>query len=155
MNVSIVFSNSPKTYLLQDILKLIKRHSVNIPIVAYSPVGRGFLTGQIQNRPKDDPRQQFGRLQQGAIFDQNLKLVEAVEQIAKRKGASLPSVAISWVKKQGAMPLPGASKVEQVIQNYTDVQLSEEDLADMQKVLDTFPVAGPRYGGPFEALLNG
>lgn len=53
------------------------------------------------------------------------------------------------------MPLPGASKVEQVIQNYTDVQLSEDDLADIQRVLDAFPVAGPRYGGSHEALLNG
>lgn len=78
-----------------------------------------------------------------------------MEQIAKRKGASLASVAISWVKRQATIPLPGASKPEQVLQNCTDVDLSEEDLADIQKVLDTFPVAGPRYGGPFEALLNG
>ncbi|KAJ4417411.1 hypothetical protein N0V82_006178 [Gnomoniopsis sp. IMI 355080] len=130
-------------------------HELDIPIIAYSPVGRGFLTGQIQNRPKDDPRQQLARFQPGAVFDQNLKLVEAIEQIAKGKDASLPSVAISWVRRQGAIPLPGASKTEQVVQNCVDVDLSEEDLAEIQKVLDTFPVAGPRYGGGFEALLNG
>lgn len=129
--------------------------TVDIPVIAYSPVGRGFLTGQIQNRPKDDPRQQFARFQPGAVFDQNLKLVEAIEHIAKGKKASLPSVAISWVRRQGAIPLPGASKAEQVVQNCVDVDLSEEDLAEIQKVLDEFPVAGARYGGSFEALLEG
>lgn len=118
-------------------------------------MGRGFLTGQIQNRPATDPRQQLARFQPGAVFDQNLKLVAAVEEIAKRKGASLASVAVSWVKRQGAVPLPGASKVEQVVQNCADVELSESDLAEIQKLLDTFPVAGARYGGPLEDLLDG
>lgn len=152
MNVS---TSNVSQMLPLTVLELIEINSVDIPILAYSPVGRGFLTGQIQNRPKDDPRQRLARFQPGAVFDQNLKLVEAVEQIAQRKGASLASVAISWVKRQGTIPLPGASKTEQVLQNCTDVELTEEDLADIQKVLDTFPVAGPRYGGPLEALLNG
>lgn len=131
------------------------QNTVDIPIIAYSPVSRGLLTGQIQNRPKDDPRQRYPRFQPGAVLDQNMQLVEAVEQIAKRKGASLPSVAISWVRRQGAVPLPGASKVEQVEQNCVDVDLSKEDLADIQKVLETFPVAGPRYEGRFQAFLDG
>lgn len=118
-------------------------------------MGRGLLTGQIQNRARDDPRAQLARFQQGAVLDQNLKLVEAMEQIAKRKGATLASVAISWVRRQGAVPLPGASQVEQVVQNCTAVELSERDLEEITQVLEEFPVAGPRYGGPFEALLNG
>ncbi|CAN8095989.1 unnamed protein product [Discula destructiva] len=129
-------------------------HELNIPIIAYSPVGRGLLSGQIQNRPASDPRGQLARFQPGAI-DQNLKLVGAVSKIAERKGASLASVAISWVRRQRTVPLPGASKVEQVKENCTDVELSERDLRDIAKVLEEFPVAGPRYGGRFENLLNG
>lgn len=97
----------------------------------------------------------MARFEPGAVFDQNLQLVKAVEQIAQRKGASLASVAISWVKRQGALPLPGASKAEQVVQNCVDVHLDQDDLAAIETVLQTFPVAGPRYGGSFEALLEG
>jgi pyridoxine 4-dehydrogenase len=88
------------------------------------------------------------------VFDQNLKLVEAVEVIAKRKGVSVGQVAISWVRHQGAIPIPGASKVERVVENCTAVSLSEEDLEEIKRILDTFPVQGERYGGKFEALLN-
>lgn len=125
-------------------------------MVAYSPTGRGFLTGQIQNRPKNDPRAMFfARFQAGAVFDQNMELVEAVEQIAKRKDAALASAAISWVRQQGAIPLPGTSKVEQVQENCTEVELSEGDMREIAKALEEFPVAGPRYGGVFEDQLNG
>lgn len=132
---------------------------VNIPIIAYSPVGRGFLSGKIHSlddMAPNDMRRHFPRFQP-AVFDQNLRLVEAVETIAHRKGVSLAAVAIAWVAAQGALVLPGASTAEQVVENCgaTEVRLSEKELTEIRGLLDTLPVAGPRYGGHFEALLNG
>lgn len=131
--------------------------TVDIPIVAYSPVGRGFLTGQIQKREDiaaDDWRLRFPRFQP-QVFDQNIKLVHAIDQIATRKGATLASTAISWVRRQGTIPLPGTTTAERVVENCKDVELSEEDLAEIQKLLDTLPIAGQRYGGVLEDALNG
>ncbi|KAI2623050.1 aldo/keto reductase [Hypomontagnella submonticulosa] len=131
-------------------------HELGIPLIAYSPVGRGFLTGQLcklEDLPENDWRRMLPRFQPD-VFDQNLKLVEAVEGIAKRKGATVAQVAISWVRRQGAIPIPGSTKAERVIENCTDVPLSEEDMAELQKFMDTFPISGQRYGGKFEALLS-
>ncbi|KAF3771273.1 hypothetical protein M406DRAFT_59980 [Cryphonectria parasitica EP155] len=149
-----LFTTDPLTNGIVDACE-----ELDIPIVAYSPVGRGFLTGQISRREDMDPtdaRLRFPRFQPD-VFSQNLKLVDAVKQIADRKGLPLAAVAIAWTKYQGKkiLPLPGASKVEQVVQNCTDVQLSEEDLAEIRKILDALPVAGARYGGALEAQLNG
>lgn len=87
-------------------------------------------------------------------FDQNLKLVKAVEQIAQRKQATLAQVAISWVQRQGALPLPGASKADRVFENCQTVELSDEDLAEIRGLLDAFPVVGERYGPDFAHLLE-
>lgn len=86
--------------------------------------------GHMQHRPSDDPRGGFARFQPGAVLDQdqNLELVEAVGQMAQRRDASLASVALSWVQRQGAVPLPGASKVDQMVQNGDEVELDEVDL---------------------------
>lgn len=133
--------------------------AVDIPVIAYSPVGRGFLTGQIrklEDMDADDLRRHYPRYQPD-VFDQNFKLVEAVEQIAKRKGVPLAAVAIAWSRQQGSMivPLPGASKAEQVVQNCTVVELSNEELSEMDKLLKSLPVAGGRYPGRFADQLNG
>lgn len=88
------------------------------------------------------------------MFGENLKLVDAVEGIAKRKGATVAQVAVAWVRRQGAIPIPGATKVERVVENCTDVPLSEEDLEEIQKILDALPIEGERYSGYHETLLN-
>ncbi|KAI1370245.1 aldo/keto reductase [Hypoxylon crocopeplum] len=131
-------------------------HELGIPIIAYSPMSRGWLTGEFrkfEDIPANDMRRILPRFQPD-VFDQNLKLVEAVEGIAKRKGASVAQVAIAWVRRQGTIPIPGSTKVERVIENCKDVPLSEEDLAELQKIIDTLPISGARYGGGHEALLN-
>jgi len=72
---------------------------VGIPVLAYSPVGRGALTGQFQ-KPDDLPDNDFRRMLprfQAENFEQNLKLVAAIEAIAKRKGVMTAQVAIGWV----------------------------------------------------------
>lgn len=130
--------------------------TVGIPIVAYSPISRGWLTGELrkfEDLPKDDFRHMLPRFQPD-VFDQNFKLVEAVEQIAKRKGATTAQVAIGWVCRQGAIPIPGSVKVERVIENCKPASLTDQDMAEIQNVLDTLPVSGERYGGAHQKLLN-
>ncbi|KAI1396218.1 aldo/keto reductase [Hypoxylon fuscum] len=131
-------------------------HELGIPLIAYSPVCRGWLTGQFRSFddiPENDFRRMMPRFQPD-VFDQNLKLAEAVEAIAKRKGATVAQVAIAWVRRQGAIPIPGSTKVDRVLENCQDVLLGEEDLAELQRVMDTLPISGQRYGGDNEALLN-
>ena len=88
------------------------------------------------------------------VFDQNFKLVEAVEQIAKRKGITTAQVAISWVCHQGGIPIPGSIRTERIIENCKVTTLTNDDVAEIQNILETLPVGGPRYGGDHEKLLN-
>jgi len=130
---------------------------VGIPVVAYSPIGRGFLSGEFR-KLDDMPENDFRRIHmprfQADAFDQNVKLVEAVEKVAKRKGFTTAQVAIAWVVRQGAIPIPGSSKMERVVQNSKAVELSDEDMTEIQKILETMPVAGARYGPAHQKLLN-
>lgn len=124
-------------------------------MIAYSPLGSGWLTGTIKKvEDAAGPRSRVRPRFSAEVFDQNLKLVKAVEQVAQRKQVTLAQVAVAWVRQQGAFPLPGASTVERVLENSKLVELSEEDLAEIQGFMDTFPVAGDRYGPDFQELLN-
>ena len=63
-------------------------------------------------------------------------------------------MAINWCIAQGAIPIPGSTRVERVIENCKAASLTDEDMAEIQKILDTLPVSGERYGGAHEKLLN-
>jgi len=89
-------------------------------------------------------------------FGQNLKLVDAVGQIAKRKkNVTTAQVAIGWVVRQGAIPIPGSSKEARIMENCDPASLTDGDMDEIQEILDTLPVSGERYGGQHEATLNG
>ncbi|KAK0613723.1 NADP-dependent oxidoreductase domain-containing protein [Immersiella caudata] len=129
---------------------------LDIPVVAYSPVGRGFLTGELRSvddLPANDFRRMLPRFQPGA-FEQNFKLVEAVEEIAKRKGVTTAQVAIGWVCRQGAIPIPESTRVERVVENCRPAELTDEEMIEIKRVLDAFPVSGQRYGGVHEKFLS-
>ncbi|KAI1655963.1 Aldo/keto reductase [Daldinia decipiens] len=131
-------------------------HELGIPIVAYSPISRGWLTGELRkldDLPQNDFRRMLPRFQP-EVFDQNFKLVEAVEQIAKRKCVTTAQVAIGWVIRQGAIPIPGSARVERVIENTKAAELTDRELAEIQRILDTLPISGERYGGGQEKFLN-
>ncbi|KAL4953196.1 NADP-dependent oxidoreductase domain-containing protein [Aspergillus filifer] len=131
-------------------------HELEIPIIAYSPLGRGWLTGKLRkysDLAETDMRRMLPRFQPD-VFDNNIKLVDAVDLIAKRKGVTLAQVAIAWVCAQGAIPIPGATTEERVLENFRNVELTEEDLAEIQVALDRLPIKGERYGGRHEKLLN-
>ncbi|KAK7739263.1 hypothetical protein SLS62_011252 [Diatrype stigma] len=131
-------------------------NTVGIPIIAYSPISRGWLTGELRkldDLPADDFRRILPRFQP-AVFDQNFKLVEAVERIAKRKGVTTSQVAIGWVVAQGAIPIPGSARVERVVENTNAAALTDAELAEIQTMLNTLPIGGERYGGAQEKFLN-
>lgn len=132
---------------------------LGIPLIAYSPLDRGWLTGQLKtpsDLAPDDFRLKMGypRFQPGA-FEKNAKLAEGVAELAKKKGITSPQVALAWVKHQGALPLPGATKVARVEENTKEVTFTEEEIVELQKQLDGMEVAGHRYPEIFQAHLSG
>lgn len=127
----------------------------DIPLVAYSPIGRGFLTGQIKGYddiPEDSPLRHMPRFQPGVNFDNNIKLVHQVEELAKQKGCSPAQLAISWVRALNGrpgmptiIPIPGATTAERVRENANIVELTDAEMAAIDKILDDFKPLGRRY----------
>lgn len=131
---------------------------LGIPLVGYSPLDRGWLTGALKSLddlPADDFRRYYPRFQPGA-FEQNVKLAEAVEALAKRKGTGVTSaqVAIAWVRSQGALPIPGATKAPRVIENCAAVELTDDEVEELNKAVNSTKVAGHRYPEMFRGLLS-
>ncbi|EEP78100.1 predicted protein [Uncinocarpus reesii 1704] len=125
-----------------------------IPLVAYSPLGRGFLTGQIRTAddlPEGDMRRQYPRFQPGA-FEINLRLVDALRQVSQRKKVALSQVAIAWAiaqanesKGSSIIPIPGSRSKGRAVENSTVIELKEEELQEIQAILSKFNVQGERY----------
>ncbi|KAF1972906.1 aldo/keto reductase-like protein [Bimuria novae-zelandiae CBS 107.79] len=127
---------------------------LGIPIVAYSPLGRGFLTGQFQkfeDIPETSMLRHMPRFQPD-VFDENIKLLREVEKIAKQKNATPGQVALGWViahsGKNGyaeILPIPGATTEARVKENTAPLKLSDDDMAVISDILKKFPVQGHRY----------
>lgn len=126
-----------------------------IPLVAYSPIGRGFLTGQIkkfEDIPEDSYLRYVPRFQPGGNFENNIKLVHEVEALAKQKGCTTAQLAISWVRALNGrpgmptiIPIPGATTAERVRENAKLVELTDEEMAAIDKILEGFTPIGRRY----------
>jgi aryl-alcohol dehydrogenase-like predicted oxidoreductase len=124
---------------------------LGITFVAYSPLGRGFLTGQIkrfEDLPADDFRRMSPRFQ-GENFARNLDLVRKIEQIAQRKNCTPSQLALAWVLAQGEdiIAIPGTKRMKYLEENAgaVDVKLSEQDLSEIDQVLPRGATAGERY----------
>lgn len=124
---------------------------LNIGFVAYSPLGRGFLSGEIKSiddLAEDDYRRHSPRFQ-GENFDKNIKLVQKVEQIAKEKGITASQLAIAWTLAQGddIVPIPGTKRRKYLEQNAAavDVKLTSEELEQIEEVFPQDAAAGLRY----------
>ncbi|ADV68194.1 aldo/keto reductase [Deinococcus maricopensis] len=124
---------------------------LGVGFVPYSPLGRGFLTGQI-NSPDDFAPDDFRRMNprfQGENFQKNLDLVREVQDIAHEKGCSASQLALAWVLAQGQdlVPIPGTRRVKYLEENLgaLDVHLSADDLARIDAAFPRGAASGERY----------
>ncbi|MBA4184273.1 MAG: aldo/keto reductase, partial [Acidobacteria bacterium] len=124
---------------------------LNIGFVAYSPLGRGFLSGEIkrfEDLAADDYRRHNPRFQ-SENFDKNIKLVEKVEEIAREKGVTTSQLALAWVLAQGQdiVPIPGTKRRKYLEQNAeaAEIILSQEELATIEDVFPKDAASGLRY----------
>ncbi|OAA42658.1 Aldo/keto reductase [Metarhizium rileyi] len=125
-----------------------------IPILAYSPIGRGILTGKFKSVADMRDRgliSSYPRFQPGA-FEHNLKMVSQVEEIAKAKGCTPGQLAIAWVRKHSnrpglptVIPIPGATAASRVRENAKLVDITESDFTKMSDIVRNFETAGKRY----------
>jgi len=133
---------------------------LGIGYVAYSPLGRGFLTGQFKSPddfPEDDFRKNHPRFQ-GENFQKNLDLVGEVEAIAKEKGCTTAQLALAWVLAQGddIVPIPGTKRVKYLDENIgaLEVSLTGEELKRLDEILPPGAAAGQRYHERGMAAVN-
>ena len=127
---------------------------LGIGFVAYSPLGRGFLSGRIR-RPEDLAEGDFRRNNprfQGENFRRNLELVERVREIAGEKGVTPGQLALAWLLHQNPgrpdiVPIPGTKRVQYLEENAAaaDIELTEDDLARIDEAAPAGATAGERY----------
>jgi len=131
---------------------------LGIAFVAYSPLGRGFLTGRFQSADDlaaGDWRRNSPRFQ-GENFDRNLEIVHRVEELAERRGCTPAQLALAWLLARGedVVPIPGSTRSERVAENAAAVQitLSQEELDSLDAV--GAMVSGSRYGEAAMKAVN-
>jgi aryl-alcohol dehydrogenase-like predicted oxidoreductase len=136
----------------EDILDTVRE--LGIGFVAYSPLGRGFLTGHIRSiddLAPDDWRRNAPRFQ-GVNFRKNLDLVREVEAMARARGCTPAQLALAWVLARGddVVPIPGTKRRRYLDENLAalELKLSPEDLARIDRVIPPGAAAGTRYAAP-------
>jgi len=134
---------------------------LGIGYVAYSPLGRGFLTGQItrpEDFPEGDTRRNHPRFT-GENFNRNIELVHELERMAEAKGCTAAQLALAWVLAQGQdiVPIPGTKRRRYLEQNIAaaDMVLSPDELRRLDEILPPGAAAGERYHATGMATING
>jgi aryl-alcohol dehydrogenase-like predicted oxidoreductase len=147
-----LWSRDPEDEILPTVREL------GIGFVAYSPIGRGFLSGRfktIDDLEPADYRRQSPRFQ-GENFERNLDVVRRIEEIARAKGVTPAQLAIAWVLSQGddIVPIPGSKSIGHLEENITavDIELTPSELARIDEVAPKGVAAGDRY--PSMAAVN-
>lgn len=149
-----IWSSDPEDDILPTLREL------GIGFVAYSPLGRGFLTGRFRHFEDfavDDYRRNSPRFQ-GENFEKNLKLVDRVGEIAKAKGVTPGQLALAWVLAQGKdiIPIPGTTKSKHLEENVgaLQIELSPSDLAAIREIMPAGAVSGTRYPEAAMKMVN-
>jgi aryl-alcohol dehydrogenase-like predicted oxidoreductase len=147
-----LWSRDPEDEILPTVREL------GIGFVAYSPIGRGFLSGRfktIDDLEPSDYRRQSPRFQ-GDNFERNLDLVRRIEEIARSKGVTPAQLAIAWILSQGddIVPIPGSKSIRHFEENIAavDIELTPSELATIDEVAPKGVAAGDRY--PSMAAVN-
>jgi aryl-alcohol dehydrogenase-like predicted oxidoreductase len=133
---------------------------LGIGLVAYSPLGRGFLTGQIRSLadlPEDDWRRGNPRFQEQAL-QENLQLADRVVELAEQRSLTPAQLALAWVMAKGEdiVPIPGTKSPRRVEENAeaAEIELSTQDIADLDEAISPEAVRGTRYPDAMMELLN-
>jgi aryl-alcohol dehydrogenase-like predicted oxidoreductase len=133
---------------------------LGIGLVAYAPLGRGFLTGQIrslEDLPEHDWRRSHPRFQEDALQD-NLQLAHRVTELANERGVAPAQLALAWVLAKGddIIPIPGTKSPQRLEENAAaaDVTLSAEEVEQLDNAISGDAVRGSRYPEQMMALLN-
>jgi len=133
---------------------------LGIGLVAYAPLGRGFLTGQIrslEDLPEDDWRRSHPRFQEDAL-QANLQLADRVTELANKRGVAPAQLALAWVLAKGddIIPIPGTKSPQRLEENAAaaDVTLSAEEVEQLDNAISRDAVRGSRYPEKMMALLN-
>jgi aryl-alcohol dehydrogenase-like predicted oxidoreductase len=124
-------------------------HTLGIGFVAYSPLGRGFLTGGVRSLadlPDDDYRRSWPRLA-GENLDRNLVIVDRISDIAKRENLSPARLALAWVLGQGVTAIPGTKRRTYLAENVAaaEVELTSALLAELNAAAPVGAAVGARY----------
>jgi pyridoxine 4-dehydrogenase len=135
---------------------------LGIPVIAYSPVGRGLLTGRYKSRddiPENSLLTHFERSQEDNL-KHNLQLVDKVEGIAQRNNCTAAQVALSWLRNLSndgkhpvIIPIPGSTNAARVVENCTHISIPQRDLDELNSFLDSFSAEGGRYWADHEQYL--
>lgn len=150
-----LFTRDPE----EEILPLCKE--LGIAFVPYSPLGRGFLTGQIKSFEDFDATdyRRFSPRFQGDNFKKNLALVKKVEDIAQQKGCTPSQLALAWVMTQGdfLFPIPGTKHIKYLEENVgaLNVEFSKDELQMLDAIFPKDAVQGLRYAEQMMGSLNG
>lgn len=149
-----LWTRDPEEAILPTVREL------GIGFVPYSPLGRGFLTGQFR-RPEDIPADDYRRDNprfQGDAFASNLALVTEIETMAQEKGCTAAQLALAWVLAQGddIVPIPGTKRRHYLEDNIgaLDVTLTADDRARIDRILPPGAATGTRYAAPQMASLG-
>jgi len=150
-----LFSCDPEVNGVLDACK-----ELNIVLVAYSPVARGFLTGEIKtpdDLPDGDFRKSLDRFQPGN-FEENLKLVQLVKEQAEKKGVTPAQLSIAWIKTQShnIVPIPGSTTPSRALENSrsAEITFTQAEYEEIRKMIDSFQVKGGRYNQHMSAHLD-
>ena len=141
-----------------DLLPALRQ--LGVALVAYSPLGRGFLAGRfrkLEDLAADDWRRRNPRFQGGA-FERNVALADRVRELAAAKGCTPAQLALAWLlTREDVVPIPGTSSVERLEENAgaIDVRLTRAELDEIERVSPRGAVVGERYHASGAALLNG
>ncbi|KAL4250393.1 NADP-dependent oxidoreductase domain superfamily protein [Abortiporus biennis] len=144
---------SPWSYEEETKKVLATASELGIAVAAYSPLGRGFLTGAIRTLddiPEGDHRRHFTRFKP-ENFKHNLEIVDEFIKVAKSKGVTPAQLCIAWVASLGdkVIPMPGSSHKSRTLENLGggDIELSAQEKAEIERIINEYEVKGDRYAG--------